>query len=158
MLGLRRVFSVLLVVMVVSAQLFGAIPELCGCASQAHRKDQASCCTDKSRVAQASTGSSCCVAVKDDHLAGCSCDRHGSREAISTSCVCGCDTNPVGEEAPKQTTSRGPHQIEKTELTPLHLAATLALSTQERHSLMEGTSWLPATGMSARILFCIWRT
>ena len=152
---LRRVCSILLVVMVLSAQLFGAIPELCGCDSQTHGKDQTSCCINKSRAAQASTDSSCCAAVND--LNACSCNQHDSREAISKSGVCGCDTDPVGEAAPKQNTNRGPHQIEKTELTPLHLAATLALSS-ERRSPVEGGSWLPATGVSARILFCVWRT
>ena len=149
----RRVLSAVLVVLIVSGQLVGAIPGLCGCADQEWVEEKPSCCAHESATPQASDSHSCCSADKS-----CSCGEACGQDTATPSCICGCDSDPAGDEVPKQDgNNKGPRSGEKVANSPLH-ATVKALRLQQQDHRIENSSLLLAEGVSACVLFCVWRT
>ena len=151
--GFRRSVSAFLVLLIISGQLFGAIPGLCGCADQHLAADQSSCCSHESVASPSSDFQSCCTAD-----ANCPCGDACGQDTASSSCICGCGSDPAGDQVPKQDgNNKGARPSEKVTNSPLH-STVKALRLQQQDRGMEDSSWLSAEGVSACVLFCVWRT
>ena len=160
MLRFKRVLSALLVVLILSGQLVGAIPGLCGCADHQVVEDRPSCCTHEPVIPQASTSQSsspspqsCCTTETS-----CSCGKTCGQGSVTPSCVCGCGSDPAGEEIPKQDgTTQGTRLIEQVASAPSPSMAKVIRSIQQDPGIGEVSS-VSAESVSACVLFCVWRT